>query len=69
MRMARLASSSGAGCLYFGARRYLRTTPATPRELSHSATSLPSCSVARKPYPPPGQITIDAPVTFSFGGR
>ena len=49
--------------------RYFRTIAATPRRLSHSATSDPSRSQTRMLNPPPGQITMAAPFACSGGGR
>src|SRR4051794_25741088 len=40
-----------------------------PALFSQAATSVPSRSQARFQYPPPGQITIAAPVFFSGAGR
>ena len=37
----------------------------TPSVLSHSHTWVPSCSIARILYPPPGQTTTAVPLDFS----
>src|ERR1700690_700239 len=79
---ARCASSSAAGifgvtwqsqlfsqCGPLSGTRYLSTTQVTPFDVSQSQTSVPSRSMARILYPPPGNTTTAAPVLLSFGAK
>lgn len=46
-------------------RRYRKTTPVIPCSFSHLAIPCPSGPITTPPYPPPGQITITAPLGFA----
>ena len=58
------ASSSGYTCGLAGSRlgtRYFNNTAVTPSEFNHSHTCVPSCSIAKIEYPPPGQTSTAVP--------
>ena len=46
-------------------RRYRKTAPVMPCSFSHLAIPCPSGPITTPPYPPPGQITITAPLGFA----
>src|SRR5207245_1518858 len=47
--------------------RYFNNTHVIPLDVSQSQTSVPSRSMYRTQYPPPGNTTTAAPVFFPFG--
>src|SRR5260370_20349169 len=72
MPTARCASCNGGPYLGSPARtgtRYFTSAQLTPKELSHWHTSVPSRSIARILYPPPGNTTTVAPLLEPAGAR
>lgn len=53
-----------SGFLAAPGTRYLSTIAVTPIDVNQSATSVPSRSIAKIEWPPPGAITIAVPVSI-----